>query len=216
MEYLRETLPAMHRLALAYAPKSAREPTLALLALDTRLAAVLRGSSEPVLTQIRLSWWRDMLARDPGDLPSGEPLLAATACWGDDISALIALVDGWEHLVEPDKLGEDAMRAFCEGRGAAWAGLARLAGCPQAQDAARRAGEGWALMDLAARLSDPVEKEAAARLVDEAHWRRIALPRALRPLAILHGLAVDAAGRRQSASDAGSLMRAVRIGLFGR
>jgi phytoene synthase len=218
MDELRDTLPAMQRLALAYAPGRTRAAWLALLALDTRLANVLRSSSEPMLAQIRLAWWRDMLARDTADRPGGEPLLALIEAWGDEAAGLVELVDGWEQLAEPEQLGADAMRAFCQGRGAACAALARVAGCPQAQDAARRTGEGWALADLAARLTDPGERETATRFMTQHDWTRIALPRALRPLAILHGIAASAARRSGKLSEPGpgSVLLAVRIGLFGR
>jgi len=55
------SLPTASRLALAYAPAKARLQTLALFALDTRLAGLLRNSSEPMLAQLRLSWWRETL-----------------------------------------------------------------------------------------------------------------------------------------------------------
>ncbi len=216
MDDLLETLPNLHRLALAYAPGRVRRAWLALLALDARLAGVLRSSSEPMLAQIRLAWWRDMLAREAQDRPTGEPLMALIECWGEHASGLIALVDGWENLAEPETLDADAMRAFCQGRGAAAAALARLAGCPGAQQDAQAAGEGWALADLAARLTDPGERETAARLMRELEWSRIALPRALRPLAVLYGLARDAATKGKAADNPGSLLRAMRIGLLGR
>lgn len=218
MDDLRETLPTMHRLALAYAPTRVRPAWLALLGLDSRLAGILRNSSEPMLAQIRLAWWRDMLARNEADRPGGEPLLALIGSWGADQTRLVALVDGWENLAEPGSLGADAMQAFCEGRGAACVTLAKVAGCSGAQEQARLAGEGWALADLSMRLSDPGEREEAARLVSERDWQRIALPRALRPLAVLHGLAASAARRgpeiRQPGANA--MLLAMRIGLFGR
>lgn len=214
MDDLRETLPAIQRLALAYAPARTRDATLALLALDGRLAGVLRSASEPMLAQIRLAWWRDILGREAAERPSGEPLVALLEPWGREAGELVALVDGWEQLVEIESFGPGEMRAFCRGRGAAWAGLARVAGCHEMQDAARAAGEGWALADLASRLSASAERDVAARLVCEHDWRAIALPRALRPLAILHGLARRSRGR--SAPDGRALLIAMRIGLFGR
>lgn len=218
MDDLRETLPAMQRLALAYAPRSARDATLALLALDTRLAGVLRGASEPMLAQIRLAWWRDMLGRKAEERPSGEPLVALLALWGDEAAGLVALIDGWEALTEPELLDAGAMRGFCGGRGTAWAALARAVGCPSAQEAARSAGEGWALVDLAARLSAPEERDMASRLIAQHDWRPVALPRALRPLAVLHGIAARAAKRGGPIGEAGRsvVLSAMRIGLFGR
>ncbi len=218
MDDLAETLPAMHRLALAYAPGRVRHAWLALLALDSRLAGVLRSASEPMLAQIRLAWWRDMLARKEADRPSGEPLLNLIGSWGDEVPGLTALVDGWEYLAQPDLLGAGAMRAFCEGRGAACAALAKVADCSGAREGARLAGEGWALADLATRLSEPGERETAARLVSEHDWQRISLPRALRPLAVLHGLAASAARNAPESRQPGpsAMLLAMRIGLFGR
>ena len=92
---LAEQLPPPQRLALSYAPPSARCPTLALLALDTRLAGLLRRRGEPVLAQVRLAWWRDILAAEPGGWPEGEPVLALLRSWREP-APLVALVDGWE------------------------------------------------------------------------------------------------------------------------
>lgn len=218
MDDLRDSLPAMQRMALSYAPAGAREATLALLALDSRLAGVLRGASEPMLAQIRYAWWRDMLVREAENRPGGEPLLALLAGWQGEAAGLVALIDGWEQLVEPESLEPARMRAFCEGRGAACAALARALDCHDAQDQARDAGVGWALADLAARLTDPRERETATGLIGEHDWRRIALPRALRPLAVLHGLASHAARKGQDfgTGGPGTLLRAMRIGLSGR
>ncbi len=145
-------------------------------------------------------------------------MLNLIGSWGDDAAGLAALVDGWEYLAQPDSLGAEAMRAFCEGRGAACAALANLVGCCGAQQQARLAGEGWALAELAMRLSEPGEREVAARLMAGHEWKRIAMPRALRPLAVLHGLAASAARKGPETQEHGpnALLLAMRIGLFGR
>jgi phytoene synthase len=49
---LLEALPTAQRLALSYAPPSARPATLALLALDARLGAAVRQRGEPVLATL--------------------------------------------------------------------------------------------------------------------------------------------------------------------
>ncbi len=218
MGHILDTLPVLHRLALAYAPKRSRAAFLALLALDARLAEVVRSASEPMLAQIRLAWWRDILAREGEDRPQGEPLVAALGDWAHGATDLVALVDGWECLVDEGPLTTDGIRAFCEGRGAAFAALANVVECPEASEAARSAGQAWALADLASRLDNPHEREAAMAIVREGEWRRIALPRALRPLAVLHGLAASdgRAGRGLSQPRASMLFFAMRIGLFGR
>ena len=213
-----QSLPTLQRLALAYAPAQARDATLSLLALDARLAGALRTASEPMLAQIKLAWWRDMLKRQPADRPQGEPLLEALAVWQGEEPALIALIDAWEQLVTQEVLTEDDMHAFCSGRGAAFAALARIAGKPDRSEAAQRAGEGWALADLASSLQAPQERDAALSVLRSHDWQHIPLPRALRPLAVMHGLGARAAreGQGLDRPSPGTFLVAVRIGLLGR
>ena len=203
-EGLLETLPPLQRLALAYAPARARAPTLALLALDGRLAGIVRNSREPSLAQLRLAWWREQLQVDFTVWPRGEPLLAALASWRGNHAALVALVDGWEYLTGPAPLPESDLLQFAGGRGEAFAGLANVLGTPF--DPARRLGRQWALADLMCRVGHPEERAAAERLlVAEGPSPRV--PRVLRPLAVLHGLA-----RKPTYG----LFTAMRLGLLGR
>lgn len=120
---LLDTLPLVQRLALAYSPPEAREDTLTLLALDRRLAAILRQRSEVLLAQLKLAWWRDRFREERAAWPAGEPLLARLAGWRGDLAPLAELVDGWEALLA-ESLRPDAMRAFAAGRAAGWAALA--------------------------------------------------------------------------------------------
>jgi phytoene synthase len=210
---LLETLPPPQRLALSYAPPAARAPTLALLALDARLGAAVRQRREPVLVQMRLAWWRDTLGSPASAWPSGEAVLDALRGWRAP-EALAPLVDGWEALLGED-LDEAAMRAFAGGRGEAFGQLARELGHdPGAANACARQ---WALGDLAANLSDPGERaaviELAAGLPPSAR-----LPRALRPLAVLAGLARRslARGGAPLLDGPGALLHAVRLGITGR
>jgi phytoene synthase len=208
----------LQRLALSYSPSKVRTATLALFALDSRLASILRSTTEPMLAQIRLAWWREMLERDAAERPAGEPVLAVIPAWREHQGELALLVEGWEHLVGSEPLDESAMRAFCRGRGSAFAALAAVAGHEDARTDAFAAGEGWALADLAGKLDAPGERETAMRLVREHDWRRIALPRSLRPLGVLHGLATKAgrAGCGLETATRSAMLHAVRIGLFGR
>src|SRR3546814_7046937 len=50
-------------LAICYAPRKARAALAALFALDATLADVLRTTTEPMLGQMRLTWWHDALTR---------------------------------------------------------------------------------------------------------------------------------------------------------
>lgn len=211
-----DELPVLQRLALAYAPAAVRTPTLALLAFDTRLAGIVRASHEPMLAQLRLAWWREqLLAADPG-WSSGDPLLRILHSWQGRLPALVALVDGWEAMTGDAPLPAEPLLALAQGRGAAFAGLAELAGVPEHGAAAAELGTSWALADLAVRLSHPDERELARALAAERVSPRRALPRRLRPLAVLHGLARRSLRSEAAHRPAATLLAALRIGLLGR
>lgn len=209
IEGLVEALPPLQRLALAYAPASAREPTLALFVLDQRLAGIVRNSHEPSLAQLRLAWWREQLQVDAAQWPRGEPLLAALKSWGGGHGAAVELVNGWEYLTGAAPLPEADLLAFAQGRGEAFAGLARVLGADPAP--ALKLGRQWALADLAAHVAHP-EEQARARHLFAAEGKPPRVARALRPLTVLHGLA--AKGR--DGQTPGALLTALRIGLLGR
>jgi len=217
MPELVESLPALQRLALAYAPRRAHGPMLALLALDNRLAGVVRNASDPMMAQIRIAWWREILAQDQAHWPNGEPLLAALRNWRECAGDLVPLADGWEHLVGADLLDKEAIEAFVGGRANAFAALARVLGHQASTATAERLGRGWALADLAWRLQSPDEKEIAGQLIVSADWSRASLPRDLRPLAVLFGLAARSVrkGKDLGALSPTALVPAMRIGLLG-
>lgn len=200
-----ETLPAPWRLAVAYAPGAVRDRWLTFLALDMRLAGVVRSAREPILAQMRLAWWRDRLRDSSANWPKGEPLLAAMACWADGHDALIALVDGWEALLGEAPLPREAFENWIAGRVAACAALD-----PDAQDMAR----GWALADLAAHIGDAREQTLLQEMIAAHDWRGRRLSRAMRPLVVLHGLAARTKGRGQSAENI-SLFTLLRLGILG-
>lgn len=211
---LLEPLPAPQRLALGYATARARPATLSLLALDARFGAILRGRREPIAAQLRLAWWRDLLAQPAGTWPEGEPVLDALRGWRDP-SGLSVLATGWEALLAED-LSPAAIAEFVDGRGAAFACLARELGASSADDAAS-AAETWALADLAAHLSDGAEK---ALVVEYGRTRPPPprLPASLRPLAILAGLGATALAKGGAPLLDGprGVLIALRIGLSGR
>lgn len=140
----------------------ARRPAIAALwALAERLTGLLRDVREPLIGQIKLAWWRDMmamLAADPDSLPKGEPLLAdLQATWAGQ-GGLDTLVDAAEAMLvaEDDAARRDAAAVFGEalfrlsggGGGARW-GLLWGAGLQQGEAEAR------ALFADARNLSPP-------------------------------------------------------------
>ncbi|MCJ2177762.1 hypothetical protein [Novosphingobium album (ex Hu et al. 2023)] len=213
-----QSLPAVSRLALAYAPASARLPTLALFALDARLAGLLRHSREPMLAQLRLSWWRESLGRDQNEWPEGEPLLAALRSWNGRHKALTALVDGWEALTGAAPLPGEALRTMAQGRAEAFAALAHALDRERESRAAYRLGHQWGLADLAMRLGNPQERETAASLAgSEKGGARSRVSRALRPLLVLQGLASRRLekGEEGGALSPAAMLKALRLGLLG-
>ncbi|WP_121119132.1 hypothetical protein [Croceibacterium ferulae] len=212
-EALWADLPELSQLAVAYAPPAAKQQWAALLALDERLATILRKKREPMLAQLRLAWWRDRLNESPALWPAGDAVLDSLREWHAP-AALAALVDGWETLVA-DQVDGAALDGFAAGRGAGFAALADELGDPS--EPARHAGRVWALADLAANISDPQERAMALSLAQE-NGRPPVLPRSMRPLAVLAGLgwrAVQAGGGPLMIGRGGALA-AFRLGLLGR
>ncbi|MGA1797304.1 squalene/phytoene synthase family protein [Sphingomonas sp. 4RDLI-65] len=165
---------AERRLALRYAPSAAYPALEALFALDDTLAAILRTTREPLVGQMRLTWWYEALGRlDEAPAPA-EPVLAALQALvlpgGVTGTMLASLTDGWEALLEP-VLGDAAIDTFARDRGGRlfeFAGM--LLGVADPRIA--MAGKGWALADLSQRLSDADARTSAATrgatLLDDA------------------------------------------------
>lgn len=159
------------RLVLTYMPTPGARAALAVLfALDDKLAETLRTTSEPMLGQIRMQWWQDALTKLDNAPPPPEPVLQGVArevlCAGVTGGEVGQIVDGWRVLLEPE-LDEAALRAHGE-RGRVLFSLAGQVAGAAASDPLARAGEGWALADLAGKLSDPAEAEAARRMAEAA------------------------------------------------
>lgn len=216
LHLLLEELPVDRRLALAYAPAHARAATLAVMVLDLRLARLLTHRREPLLTQMRLAWWRDRLSEPTAGFHHDEPVLELLGAWGNRRADLTPLVDGWEALLADPPIMEGAIRSFAKGRGAAFAALAGQLGHDQCSAEAHRCGQNWAMADLGIRTSDPEEAERIRALVREQDWRAPRLPRSLRPLAVLHGLARRKKGAEEPIAGLADIFSAARLGIFGQ
>ena len=212
--HLASLLPE-RRLALAYAPARSRTLWLGLFALDARLGAVVQAAHEPLLAQIKLAWWRDELAKPSAMRALGEPLLALLHEWGEQAAALSALVDGWEILLSGEPLGPVELRQIAQARAAACLGLAARLDLSVAEPEVSCAAQGWALAELGAALTDPDQHAAANGLIAQHDWHRPKLPRELRPLLVLHGLAARQRGTAPLLPGPVAALRAVRLGLLG-
>jgi phytoene synthase len=85
-------------LACLYAAAPARPGLVALLALDAELAQLVATTTEPLLGEIRLAWWRDRLIELDTQSAPAQPLLQALQARalprlsGADLATL---EDGW-------------------------------------------------------------------------------------------------------------------------
>lgn len=185
-----DVLDPPQRIALAYAPKQARPAWETLLLLEQRLADAARPGRDPIMIQLRLAWWRDRLAEAAERRPKGEPLLARLTIWDAQRDALIGLVNGWEAKVVGEDGGAELARARCD----AFVALGQLLGV----------GEGHAIR----RAAQGSEVSATAQRIP-------ALPRAMRPLAVLCAMARREA-RGGKPTPFADIARVVRVGIFGR
>lgn len=210
-------------LAASYAGQGRREALHGLFALDIALGDVIASTREPMLGEMRLAWWRDALHALDAGAPPAEPVLTALARHvlpaGVPGAALAALEDGWLALLDEEPLTEAAIRSHGGMRGGALFGLAGQVLAPGEDGAsARQLGELWALVDLAARVSDRRARDIALRLAGEALADGgPALPRALRPLGALAAIARrdlrrNLAGRRPGAPGRQLRMLAYMLG----
>jgi phytoene synthase len=201
------------RLALAYVPAARRAALEALWSLDVTLGAVLATGSDPMISQIRLAWWREALEKLDHAGPPAEPLLQALARHvlpaGVGGAELAAMEEGWTMLLVPDPLGPEALHHYAETRGGRLFALsARLLGADA--PGVEAAGAAWALIDLARRSGREAEARAsvaaAAARPPEVRW-----PVPLRPLGMLAALARRDAARGLPLEAQGSPARMLRM-----
>lgn len=206
------------RLAIAYTPVPMRPALSSLFALDRRLGQIVARTSEPMLGQMRLAWWRDMLGKPAPSRPTGDIVLdALSRHWAGREGALIAMVEAWEVLLTSETLADEQIRAFGQGRGAPFSALSS-AGGPVARDRVAAAAFHWAIADAAAHASDAAERQA---LVSQGLSRAGVsgtIEPGLRGLALLQALALRALrrGGRPLLEGRGAALVALRAGLLGR
>lgn len=185
-------------LACLYAPDRAQPGLMTLFALDLELGQVVATTTEPMIGQIRLAWWREALeGLDVGRVPA-QPLLAAVAetLVPHDVTGaeLAGLEDRWVELIGSEAVPD----SHVAGGGLLFALAARLLGGEEALG--RRLGEAWVLADGAglppvSKALRPLlglvrlaERDAARARAGEPREVRGSLPRQWRLLrAVLTG-----------------------------
>jgi phytoene synthase len=178
-------------LALSYVPAKRRAAVGALWRLDSALGAALAGGREPMISRIKLAWWREALERLDREPAPAEPALqeleAHVLPTGIRGAELAAMEEGWAALASPEALTPDELTAYAQGRGARLFRLtANLLGDPET--AVREAGEAWALVDLARHCATSEDSDIALAAARErllpSRW-----PSKIRPLGMLAVLA---------------------------
>lgn len=182
-----------------YAPAPVRPALFALFALDLELANIVATTTEPMIGEIRLAWWRDALVALDTAPPPAQPLLQALAAHalprGITGADLAGLEDRWLGLIGSD----DVPDSHIAGGGHLFALAARLlGGDPALGDIL---GQAW----------------AAGQGADLPR-----IPAALRPLLGLMRLAARDAARARAATppeprgSPGRQLRLLRAIAFGR
>lgn len=191
----------------------------AIWRFDARLAHLARTTTEPMIGQMRLAWWNDVIDDPHQRKGQGEPVVDALRASGAVAAAgLGMMLDGWEVLVVEQDLGTAELRDFAAGRGG---GLFRaLAGTGEVPEWLAQAGQVWALWDLAGHVGDAALTAAAITLARETIPAKAGpWPSEWKPLRIAYTLARQDVLRNRSA-PAGMprslALRLLRIALVGR
>lgn len=150
-------------LAILYAPEPVRPALFALHGLDLELASVVVGTTEAMIGEIRLAWWREALqGLDAGTVPA-QPLLQLAAAellrHGISGAALAGLEDRWLGLIGTT----DIPASHIEGGELLFALSARLLGGDAATGTAL--GRAWALGDGAGLAKVPTNLRLLLGLV---------------------------------------------------
>lgn len=173
-------------LASSYGDVQMRSWCHALFVFDAQLAAIVLQAREPMLAQIRLQWWHDVICKPAAARPTANPVLAALLpleAQGLDLQASLGpVIRGWEAVLDSDD-GE-AVADYAQGRGA----LLRAFGILDTRadrDGLARIGQAWALWDMVRFHRRSAALDEAVRSIDASALRLVDVPRKLRPISMI-------------------------------
>lgn len=143
-------------LAVGYAPASARDGFAALLDLDHQLASILQSTTEPMIGQMRLTWWFEALEKLDREPAPAHPVLQRLASsvlpGGVRGADLAPMIEGWEALLDDgESLDDVRVGRHAEARGGV---LFAFIGQLLRQAGMAPLGTAWARADLAQHVSD--------------------------------------------------------------
>ena len=221
-EALKELEP-LQRLIVAYARSADRNRYALLFALDARLADVVRSTSEILIGQMRLTWWRDILTKPAAERPGGEPLVEQITLLedrGESLAPLLGLLDGWEVMLDDFPWDDRQFHNYATARGYGFFKFG-LRGAKSLTEGQAELARAWALWDFARHCSDAgMRLSAFDRCIETLKSEpRGDFDRSGRPLSILCKLMMRDVRKRQLAADLYSPASAARIiwhGIAGR
>jgi len=178
-----------NRLILAYAAGQTRPLFEAVFALDQQLGKIIRETSEPLLGQMRLRWWHDVILQAPDARPVGNPVLqqmSALDGWGAASQSLAAMVEGWEILLGEQDLTPEMVGEYARLRGATMFGFISRQSNQADHVALEKLGEIYVLWDLARHCTDrKLVGYLKERIGEDLDWlKALKVPRDLRPMSI--------------------------------
>lgn len=216
-------LEPFHRLVHAYAKQDDRSRYALLFALDARFADIIRSTSEILIGQMRLTWWRDILTKSASERPAGEPLVGQIGLLeekGVNLAPLLTLLDGWEAMLDDFPWQDREFDNYAVARGGGFFAFG-LAGEEALGEQEAELGRAWALWDFARHCSDAKMRQSAFDRCSEivTAQRRPNFDRSGRPLSILCNLMIRDVRKGQLAADLYNPASAARIiwhGIAGR
>jgi len=141
--------------ATLFTPRRHRAALWVLLAFHTEIARTREIVSEPMIGQIRLQWWREVIEAAVAGGPVrahevAEPLTAAIRDGRLEAPRLSALIDGRERDLDDTPIADEAalLDYADETGGALLEAMARAIDPEGATPAIRALGRGWALTGL--------------------------------------------------------------------
>jgi phytoene synthase len=142
-----------------------RADVIALYAFDHELARASKVASNPLIAEIRLTWWREALDEIYGGKvvrahPAARALGVAVRRRGLGRGPLDDMIDARIEALDPEQTADARRRAG----GSTAVAAAMILGDPKRAEAARLAGEVWASRggDLAAASADARRMDASA------------------------------------------------------
>lgn len=197
----------------------ARRALAALYAFDNELGRAPRAASTPLVAEMRLAWWREVLEEIAADRavrrhPVALALADAVQAYGLDLVLLEGLVDARLRELESRPMTLEEALEWAEGTGGGCARLAAAILDPSCDPSAAAAGgSAWSIgrLILTAGLSPEAAREALdARLVAARGVTPAAFP------AVAHAALARARARGRRPSPLGDRLRLMRAVLTGR